>query len=133
MSSIQTDFSTRGIYESGRKEHGIRPFLLRVAKDVALQEQLKALAGQDAARMEEAVLKLAVDQGLPFTAEELQAFVAEQAAAAIERGDLSDGELEQVAGSKVFEDIFKIGELPGLMLTLSQHINNEIAQFFQLK
>ena len=76
----------------------IRIFLQRVAEDAALQEQVKALAGQDAAQAEEAVMKLAAEQGLPFTAEELQAFAAEEAKAATERGDLSDSELEQVAG-----------------------------------
>ena len=76
----------------------IRIFLQRVAEDAALQEQIKALAGQDAARLEESVLKLAAAQGLPFTAEELQAFATEEARAANERGDLSDSELEQVAG-----------------------------------
>ena len=76
----------------------IRIFLQRVAEDAALQEQIKALAGQDAAQAEAAVMKLAAEQGLPFTAEELQAFAAEEAKDATERGDLSDSELEQVAG-----------------------------------
>ena len=76
----------------------IRIFLQRVAEDATLQEQIKAVAGQDAAQAEEAVMKLAAEQGLPFTAEELQAFATEEARAANERGDLSDSELEQVAG-----------------------------------
>ena len=76
----------------------IRIFLQRVAEDAALQEQIKAVGTQDAAQMEESVLKLAADQGLPFTAEELQSFAVVEAKAANERGNLSDSELEQVAG-----------------------------------
>ena len=76
----------------------IQTFLQRVAEDATLQEQIKALAGQDAAQAEAAVLNLAAAQGLPFTAEELHAFAVEEAKAATQRGDLSDSELEQVAG-----------------------------------
>ena len=102
-------------------------FLQRVAKDAALQEQIKALAGQDAAQAEAAVMKLAAEQGLPFTAEELQAFAAEEARAATERGDLSDSELEQVAGGGVGK-IVLISLTTGLLgcgaaLLASLHMN----------
>ena len=91
----------------------IRIFFQRVVDDATLQEQIKALAGQDAAQAEAAVMKLAAEQGLPFTAEELQAFAAEEAKAATQWEDLSDSDLEQVAGGELRDmialSVFAVG------------------------
>ena len=98
----------------------IANFLERVAQDTALQEQIKAMGTQDATQAEEHVIKLATAQGLPFTAEELQAFAAEQAKAAHEQGELSDSELEQVAGG------IERGELLGDIIYFLVDITSKI-------
>ena len=107
-------------------------FLQRVADDTALQEQIKALGTQEAVRTEEVVLQLAAEQGLPFTVEELQAFVVEQAKAAAEQGELSDDELEQVAGGNFIVDILKYNPAQ-FLIELHQQIPNIIGKILGVK
>ena len=87
----------------------VNQFLEKVSQDNQLQEELaKAMEAEDD---RQAVTELANNQGFQFTGEELMTEIEKRQKAAIDSGELSEEELESVAGG------FSIG-FSGITITV---------------
>lgn len=75
----------------------LQEFVSRVEGDSSLQQELEtAVAGKDGLAASQAVSEVGAKYGYSFTAEEAEA--GRKAVLAEESGELSEGELESVAG-----------------------------------
>ena len=104
-------------------KENVGKFYDKLAQDAALAEKLNALdkdfaekngaSADDAAMREKAVeaiiIPLAKEVGLPFTLEELKEYEQEQ----VKEMNLSEDELDQVAGGRRTEESTKVKSGPG--------------------
>jgi predicted ribosomally synthesized peptide with nif11-like leader len=88
-----------------------RAFYEKVKGDQSLQQRIGELAKEKPAETEVIIIKVAAENGFSFTLEEMKAVIAEVAP---EGGELSDAELEAVAGgggksAAIAASIFSVG------------------------
>jgi len=91
-------------------KENIKLFAARLSGDEELQQRMKELIGEGSRDMRAGIVHLARERGFAFTEDEMEEFAREQAAANVNDGELSDSQLEAVAGggweTKVFHSIF---------------------------
>ena len=75
-----------------------KKFYEKVSADKGLQQKIGQLVKEDPKGIEGIIIKTAKENGFEFSEEEMKAFFAEQAKTANPFGELSDSELESVAG-----------------------------------
>jgi predicted ribosomally synthesized peptide with nif11-like leader len=75
-----------------------KAFYEKVRADQGLQQKIGERAKGDPAEMETAIIKVAEENGYPFTLEEMRTVLKETAEKALKSVELSDAELEVVAG-----------------------------------
>ena len=78
-----------------------RAFYQKVTVDKGLQQKIGQLVKEDPKGIEGIIIKIAKENGFEFSEEEMKAFTAEKAKALNTTGELSDSELESVAGGKL--------------------------------
>ena len=76
----------------------VKNFYAKVNEDESLQQQLKELARTSAEESTQALIQLANEQGFSFDNNDLEAFFAETAKNLSPTGELSEAELDAVAG-----------------------------------
>jgi predicted ribosomally synthesized peptide with nif11-like leader len=91
-----------------------RAFYEKVKADQILQQKIGELAKEKPAETEAIIIKVAGEKGFPFTLEEMRTVMKELTKKAPDHGELSDAELEAVAGGS--KDYF--GFILGSIATL---------------
>jgi predicted ribosomally synthesized peptide with nif11-like leader len=81
-------------------QENVKAFYEVVKKDQGLQGKITQMAQTNPKEVEAMVIKLAGEKGYQFTADEVKTFAKELAATMPKNGELSDNELEAVAGGK---------------------------------
>ena len=76
----------------------VRAFWQKAKQDPALQSKIAAIQAKERQATVAAVVKLAAEAGFVFTAQEYDAAVKEELARQHAAGELSEAELESVAG-----------------------------------
>lgn len=88
-------------------------FYKKVKADQGLQQKIGELAKEDPKKIVAVIIKTAKENGFEFTEKEMKAFMTEKAKAVNPTGELSDGQLEAVAGGGktdwVVESIASVG------------------------
>jgi predicted ribosomally synthesized peptide with nif11-like leader len=75
-----------------------KAFYEKVSADDGLRQKIGQLAKENPKGIEAAIIKTAEENGFVFTEEEMKAFIDEKAKIINSNGELSDNELEAVAG-----------------------------------
>ena len=90
-----------------------RKFYEKVSTDKVLQQKVGQLIKEDPKKMGAVIIKTAKENGFEFTEEEMKAFMTEKAKLVNPGQELSDSELESVAGGAkrhwIVESIASIG------------------------
>jgi len=90
-----------------------KKFYEKVSTDKALQQQIGQLAKEDPKQLGSAIINAAKENGFEFTEDEMKAFMMEKAKQVKSGQELSDSELEAVAGGGkehwIIESIASIG------------------------
>jgi predicted ribosomally synthesized peptide with nif11-like leader len=110
---VQTDNSK---LKKGRTKMSIenaRAFYEKVKGDQSLQQKIGQLAKEKPAEMEAIIVKVAEGNGFQFTLKEMRDFMEELTKNAPNSGELSDAELEAVAGG-----LDKLDWIGGSLMTL---------------
>ncbi|MGD1913914.1 MAG: Nif11-like leader peptide family natural product precursor [Rivularia sp. (in: cyanobacteria)] len=93
----------------------VNQFLEKVAQDSKIQEELAQV--MEAEDHRQAAVELGAKHGFEFTSEELMTEVEKRQQAAIESGQLSEEELEAVAGGIVIESLASAAVIGAVSVT----------------